>query len=264
MATINGNSSIVQPLSEQGFNFGKRHGYFAIKLNSGAMINSSQNMEISTNPLSIGLLHPLIYIMIPKHLRAAVTSLWHVDAEMASIMRNVQDPHLQLMRLIWWRDQLEALEAGVAAPAHPVLQAVEQAYIGRSDKEGLSALADIWADFVEEPQLNEAAAYEFATRRGKWLFTRSAALLNNGEVEDAPYDGHTWGLNDVASHMSDKNLAGILRKRSLEGRTSQARAGVLKALIASTKLARSRARSEGVPQPLREQALLLRISLFGA
>lgn len=262
---INGNSSIDQPLSEQGFNFGKRHGYFAIKLNGGAMINSSQNKEISTDPLSIGLLHPLIYIMIPKDARAAVTSLWHVDAEMASIMRNVQDPHLQLMRLIWWRDQLEALEAGKAAPTHPVLQAVEQAYVGRNDKEGLHVLADIWADFAEEPQLNEAAVHEFATRRGKWLFTRSAALLNKGDTEYTPYDGHIWGLNDVASHMSDKKLAATLRKRSLEEMAPpQARAGVLKSLAASTKLAHSRARSEGVPQLLREQALLLRISLFGA
>lgn len=228
------------------------------------MIKSSEISDNLTDPSSIGLLHPIIYIMIDQNLRAAVTSLWRVDQEMASVLRNVTDPHLQLMRLVWWRDRLEALEAGEGAPAHPVLQALAHAYEDREDIKGLHQIADIWADFSEAPILDEAVARDFAARRGRWLFTRSAALLGSAAPDDAGESGVNWGMNDVASHVSDQALAASLFAQSLDVQTLQSKVKLPKPLLAALKLSYRRAKSGGQMHPLTEQAMLLRISLFGA
>lgn len=227
------------------------------------MTNAAEISEIPNDPVSIGLTHPIIYIMIPRELRAAVTSLWRLDIELASILQKVEDPHLQLMRLVWWRDRLEAMAAGEKAPAHPILQAIGQAYAGRDDMAGVEQIADIWADFVEQPVLEEGGTADFAEQRGQWLFTRSAALLGGHAVAGLEEHGRMWGLSDVASHLSDRKIAQSLFERSFAASTPTGR-GLPKSLKAAFKLAQMRAKSGGHPHPLKEQAALLRISLFNA
>lgn len=227
------------------------------------MTNSAEFSDIPTDPASLGLLHPIIYIMIPQKMRAAVTSLWRLDMELASILRKVEDPHLQLMRLVWWRDRLEAMAAGEKTPGHPILQAVGEAYAARKDMAGIEQIADIWADFAEQPMLEAVGTADFAAQRGQWLFARSAALLGDHDSNAVAESGRIWGLGDVASHLSDRKIAQSLFEGSLEASTPKGKA-LPKPLKAALKLAQIRAKSSGQTHPLKEQAALLRISLFNA
>ena len=211
------------------------------------------------NALSV--LHPLIYIMIPKEKRDSVAALWRYDAALTQVMQSVKEPSLQVMRLIWWRDAIMRMIDTRVAPAHPVLQALI-----RLDSDGLlqqaAALADHWADFVEADPLDVAKVDALALARGRILYAGTDLILEEqreaAQLENA---GRYWALVDIASHMSD---AALREKLSRLAHENEAKArGLPKPLGALTRLSAVRARNGGLPKPLAEQAMLLRFTVFG-
>lgn len=221
------------------------------------MLENSQNLN------SANVLHPLIYIMLPNRSRAAVTSLWRLDSELASILQKANDPHLQLMRLVWWRDNFLALEAGSKFANHPLLLDLNRNHPNIEDRKGLHWLAEIWADFVEGGALDVMMIKKFAAERGGYLFEKTAQILNAEDPKASAPFGSVWGLWDVAAHLQDRELATkIFMEAALLGNATR-RSGVPKPLRASAKLSKMRAIAGGIVRPLPEQLMLLRLSLLG-
>ena len=61
--------------------------------------------------------------------RPAVEALFALDAAMADVLRSTSEPMIGQIRLAWWRERLEELDGGKAAPAEPRLLAVERELI---------------------------------------------------------------------------------------------------------------------------------------
>lgn len=210
---------------------------------------------------ALTLRHPLIYIMIPMVKRDTVSALWAYDAALTRLIQGVNEPSLQVMRLIWWRDQILKMVENRAAPAHPILQSLI-----RIDSEEIleqaAALADHWADFVEADPLDVAQVDQIAQARGSILFSGTARLLGAEEDQTRLAEaGRYWALVDIASHISDAKLREKLWGMAREaGRPTR---GLPKPLGALVTLATARARQEGRIKPLAEQAMLLRFAIFG-
>ena len=57
-------------------------------------------------------------------LRADVIAVYALDTELRRIPERVTEPLMAEIRLTWWREGIEAIGAGRAAPGHPVLVAL--------------------------------------------------------------------------------------------------------------------------------------------
>jgi phytoene synthase len=118
------------------------------------------------------------------------------------VVSTSSDPKLGAIRVAWWREGLEALDGGTAAPAEPRLQTVVAELLPRGvSGEELSQLEDAWLPLLE-PFPWGAAQAEGLKLRGRILFGIGARLLQ-GEAEDAVAAGALWSLIDAARHCSD-------------------------------------------------------------
>ena len=95
---------------------------------------------------------------VPLRDRGAVAGLFAIDRAMGDVVRTTTEPALGAIRLAWWRERLEGLDAGVPPPGEPRLSAIARQLLSRgvSGKE-LSQLEDAWLPLLEpfpwgEPQ----------------------------------------------------------------------------------------------------------------
>jgi phytoene synthase len=121
---------------------------------------------------------------------------------MADVVATSTQPALGAIRLAWWREWLEKLGKGEAAPAEPRLRSVEEELLplGVTGEE-LSKLEDAWLPLFGDFPWNADQA-EGLRRRGRILFGIGARLLGGGP-EDAEDAGALWSLVDGARHCSD-------------------------------------------------------------
>ena len=112
------------------------------------------------------------------------------------------EPALGAIRLAWWRERLEELDAGVPPPGEPRLSAIARQLLGRgiSGKE-LSQLEDAWLPLLRPFSWGGEQAEGFRLR-GRTLFGIGARLLG-GRPKDAEGAGAFWSLADGAAHCSD-------------------------------------------------------------
>ena len=134
-------------------------------------------------------------------------------------------PALGAIRLAWWREALERLDAG-SPPPEPRLQAAASQLIPKGiDGKALAALEDGWATLLdEEPDMERVA------RRGSLLFEIAARLLG-GSDERLAAAGRLFAIEQVvrkrlvlaqgAEEM--RELAGHRFRRSLRPLTALAR-----------------------------------------
>lgn len=120
---------------------------------------------------------------------------------MADVVRTSTQPMLGAIRLAWWRERLEGLDAG-EAPAEPRLAAVADELLPRGVQgHELAQLENGWLRLFDEFPwgLRTAEAIGF---RGRLLFGLAAALLGERtpQIEIA---GGAWALADAARHCSD-------------------------------------------------------------
>lgn len=222
--------------------------------------DSRANAPLSGPDFALSLLHPLIFVMIPNVKRCHVTSLWQLDYVLAQQIRTVREPHLQVMRLLWWQQQLTAIAEGEASPAHPLLQSLADMF-DRDTVHRLGRLPEIWSDFIEAEPLRIGDIEKFAAARGRLLFTETASLLEDAKLDrdHLARAGAYWSIVDVAAHLSDQKL----RTDMLQGLGSPPSSrGLPKALAALTLLSVMRGRHQGEIKPFTEQLRLLRFSLF--
>lgn len=224
-------------------------------------LNSPHHPDVSAN---ISIQHPLIVILVPNAVRDAICALWQVDEECAQSMRASTETSLQLIRLIWWRDQLEGLATGTIVPTNPALTMIAE-QLSADQILKLSILPDLWADFAEASLSDVAALERFCTARGALLFEVTAMLCETNpepvsiELAEA---GTQWAMADLASNLSDKYGARLLWENLL-AKPMPSLPATLKMLSALTALARQRARASGQIRPFREQLLLMRRGIFG-
>lgn len=111
------------------------------------------------------------------------------------------DPMVSRIRLAWWREALERLDAK-PAPPEPVLQGVQNLVMpaGITGAE-LAAMEEGWVVLLAEgtPDLDA-----YAARRGGLLFRFSARILGAPDpVTEAA--GKLWALVDLARHSSRRD-----------------------------------------------------------
>lgn len=135
-------------------------------------------------------------------MRPAFATLWNLDLSFADIVATTTQPALGAIRMAWWRERLQELDTGAAAPAEPRLRAISRQLLGRGiTGKDLSRLEDGWLPLLE-PFPWDAPQAEGLRLRGRILFGLGARLLG-GRPEDAEAAGALWSLVDAGRHCSD-------------------------------------------------------------
>jgi phytoene synthase len=148
----------------------------------------------------------------PVKSRAALGALFALDTALGNVLRTTREPLVGQMRLAWWREALEGLDAS-GAPAEPVLQSLTAAvlplgFTGRA----LSELVDAWEPLLGE--IGTGSIDDHARLRGQALFAMAALALDAAPGDPVGDAGEGWALADLAANLSDPALASEARARA--------------------------------------------------
>lgn len=161
--------------------------------------------------------------------RPALTALWALDDQLASILRTTSDPMTGQLRLTWWHDALGRTEP---VGGQPILAAVRDARFAMAD---LQRLVAGWEALLDEP--TDATLTAYADGRAALFDVAAGALMTSAAVGDA---GAGWALVDLARHHSSPAIAAralaLARARLAAAPRIWSRAG--RPLGLMTKLAR--------------------------
>ena len=125
---------------------------------------------------AIGADRELALIHMPAEVREAFGALFGVDVAMGDVVAQASDPTLGRIKLAWWREQLEALDAN-PPPAEPRLRAVADELIAKGmTGEALAELEPGWSTLLDD----EADAGLIAAR-GAALFGIGGRLLGSSD-----------------------------------------------------------------------------------
>jgi len=141
--------------------------------------------------------------------RPAVEALWRLDAALGGVLAGGREPMLSRIKLVWWRDALEALDAG-PPPGEPVLQALAREVLPRGVAGAeMAAMEEVWSLLLDPEPLGTAALETYAAERGGRLFRLSARLLGDQDpaIEGA---GRVWALADLARHSNEADADAAL------------------------------------------------------
>jgi len=129
----------------------------------------------------------LVRLYWPAELRPAFDALFAIDDALAEVVTSSTEPALGAIRLAWWREALQRLDAN-PPPPEPRLRAAAAELLPRGVTGAmLASLEDGWATLLdEEPDIDRVAA------RGEQLFEIGARLLG-GSDELVPDAGRLHG-----------------------------------------------------------------------
>jgi 15-cis-phytoene synthase len=124
-------------------------------------------------------------------LRPAFDALFAIDDAMGEVVAKATEPALAAIKLAWWRERLEELDAG-KVPAEPRLQlAAEKLLVRTITGSSLAGLEDGWATWVEaEPDFERVAS------RGARLFDLGSMLLGKADPM-IPAAGRLYGYESA-------------------------------------------------------------------
>jgi phytoene synthase len=133
----------------------------------------------------------LVRLHWPRHLRPAFDALFAIDDAMGAVVASASQPALAAIKLAWWREQLEALDAG-SPPAEPRLQAAAAELLTRGLRgRELGRLEAGWAALLDErPDMR------LALERGALLFGFGAKLLGTDDAA-IPEAGRIYARADL-------------------------------------------------------------------
>jgi phytoene synthase len=148
----------------------------------------------------------------PAGVRPALETLFALDMRLGGIVARTTEPTIGLMRLVWWRDALEALNVK-APPAEPLLRACAASGLGGS---ALAAMVAGWEALLDDPDLGDEAVAVHASERGARLFALAAHALDPrlAEVMMEPLRaaGRGWARADLARHSRDPDRAAAIHR----------------------------------------------------
>jgi phytoene synthase len=140
-------------------------------------------------------------------------ALFLIDSAMGEVVRTTHEPMLGPIRLAWWRERLEELDEGAAAPAEPRLRKVEQELLPRGvSGVDLAGLEQGWLRLFD-PFPWGSDTSEAIWLRGNLLFGIGARLLGSPN-ETLQAAGGLWALVDVARHCSDEASRAMLLRQA--------------------------------------------------
>lgn len=133
----------------------------------------------------------LTTLYAPPAVRGGLLALHALDLELAEVARSTTEPMLGQIRLAWWREQLQGLDAG-SRPAQPILTALAEHLLAQGMRAAsLEPLEDAYLALLDD----EIDAHARHRRR---LFGAAAELLTAAPSEAAEALGEGWAIVDVA------------------------------------------------------------------
>lgn len=153
----------------------------------------------------------LVLRYAPPAARAGLAALMALDDRLGAIVRRASEPMIGLMRLTWWAEALDALDAG-PPPPEPLLCALAAVDVRGA---ALAGMIDGWEVLLGGEPLDEPALATFGRERGGRLFAAMAALSG---VDDARVvtAGEGWALADLAGHLTDREAAARAGRMAIE------------------------------------------------
>ncbi|MCA3555189.1 squalene/phytoene synthase family protein [Aestuariivirga sp.] len=137
----------------------------------------------------------------PDDKRLHLLALYAFNAEVLKVRDTVSEPHLGMIRLQWWRDAIDSIYSGNAAPGHPVAEALALAIAeGRLPRQALIDLItahefDLFDDRMPGLADLEACLGEVCSR----LILMAAMILDR---DQAPKASECAGLAGVAQGLA--------------------------------------------------------------
>lgn len=161
----------------------------------------------------------LACLYAPARARPGLIALFALDCELAQLVASTTEPMLGEIRLAWWRERLQELDAG-KAPAQPLLCALRDHALPLLPGADLAALEDRWLAMIGSPDVPPAHI-----DGGGALFALAARLLN-GDAAPARALGRAWVLGEAAPQPVPAPLRPLLGLAVLSARdAARARAG---------------------------------------
>lgn len=148
--------------------------------------------------------------------------LFALDRQLGGIVRTTEQPIVGQMRLTWWYEALEQLDAG-SAPAQPLLRELAGT-IGEGPISGraLAMMTEGWEILLDPDRDDAVSLARFAHLRGATLFRAAASLLGQDDPAIEPA-GALWAYADLAANVSVS---------ALRARASEAALGLAESVFA--------------------------------
>lgn len=139
----------------------------------------------------------------------SLATLFAIDERLGSIVARAKEPTIGLMRLVWWREALVALDSA-PPPAEPLLAAAAALRPDSIAGAELAAMVEGWEVLIDDPECGPEALVKHGRERGARLFALAGRVLG-GEAAWIAQAGEGWALVDLARHMSEaKRIDAIL------------------------------------------------------
>jgi phytoene synthase len=131
-------------------------------------------------------------------MRPVLKAVLLLDEALGQVVAGTREPMIGRIRLAWWRERLEALSQGEAAPDEPVLKMV-QAQLSSQQIAALGALVDGWEVLLDDP-LERAALQSYAMARATGI---------SGVMPSEPLTRalRFWALADFGFRCSEPRIA---------------------------------------------------------
>lgn len=148
----------------------------------------------------------------PDRSRAALDALFALDTALGNVLRTTRETLVGQMRLAWWREALQGLDAS-GAPAEPVLQSLTETVVplgitGRA----LGEMVDAWEPLLGD--IGTGSIDDHARLRGRALFAIAGVALGAAAGDPVGDAGEGWALADLAANLSNPALARPARERA--------------------------------------------------
>jgi phytoene synthase len=195
--------------------------------------------------------------------RPGLTTLWQLDERLGGVVRRASEPMIAAIRLAWWRESLEKLDAGASASEPLLLSLARNVVPSGITGAGLAELEQGWASLLNVPP-DDDALEGYARDRGGRLFRLSAQLLGQELPLHGEAAGEAWALSELASFARDPDLCARARAMAVtrvqpSRWPPRLRALGMLSILARRDLSRDQAEVRGAPARV-ARALWHRIS----
>jgi phytoene synthase len=131
----------------------------------------------------------------------SLATLFAIDERLGGIVARTRETTIGLMRLVWWREALTALDHA-APPAEPLLAAAAALRPDGVSGAEIAAMVEGWEALIDDPELGAETLALHAEERGGRLFALAGRVIGV-EAPRIHAAGQGWALADLARHVSD-------------------------------------------------------------